>query len=168
MRVAGVAVWAPLAYAGGARALVHALKFRGAPRLADVMAAQISANAPPGLLWGATLVPVPLHHARLRRRGFNQAALLAAALASRCDGRVSECLRRPASDAPQVGRGRAERLTALEEAVEMRAHKPLPNRAVLIDDVVTTGATIAACACALRRGGAPSVVAIAYARTPGR
>src|SRR4051794_9480296 len=65
--------WAPLAYEGGARALVRALKFRGAVGLAATMAAQIAATAPAELLDGFTLVPVPIHPARLRRRGYNPA-----------------------------------------------------------------------------------------------
>ena len=79
----GVRVWAPVAYSGPARDLVRALKFRGATRVADAMAAQIAANAPAGLLGRRTLVPVPLHPRRLRARGYNQAALIAAALARR-------------------------------------------------------------------------------------
>jgi predicted amidophosphoribosyltransferase len=79
----GVRVWAPLAYAGPARDLVGALKFRGAIGVADAMAAQIAANAPRDLLRGSTLVPVPLHPRRLRSRGYNQAAAIAEALARR-------------------------------------------------------------------------------------
>src|SRR3954447_7062566 len=62
--------WAPVAYEGGARGLVRALKFKGATRAAGAMAAQIAANAPPR--WfapPAALVPVPLHPARARKRG---------------------------------------------------------------------------------------------------
>src|SRR5204863_8034155 len=69
---AGVPVWAPLAYDGPARALVRALKFGDLPRMAGTMAAQIAANVPRGWLESGTLVPVPLHPARLRRRGYNQ------------------------------------------------------------------------------------------------
>ncbi len=80
--LSGLSVWAPVAYEGPARDLVRALKFRGATGVADFMAAQIVANAPAGLLEG-TLVPVPLHPRRLRSRGYNQAAALAAELAAR-------------------------------------------------------------------------------------
>src|SRR5215212_9715090 len=78
----GVPVWAPVAYSGPARDLVRALKFRGAIGLADTMAAQIVANAPPGLL-EAELVPVPLHPRRLRTRGYNQASAIAEAVRRR-------------------------------------------------------------------------------------
>src|SRR4051794_5124304 len=92
--VGGVTCWAPVAYEGPARALVRALKFRGAAGIADQLAAAVLARAPPELVDNRTLVPVPLHPARLRRRGFNQAELLAAAVAAR------------ARPPPAPGRGR--------------------------------------------------------------
>ena len=165
--VAGVALFAPLAYERAARAMVRALKFRGALGVADPMAAQMAANAPPGLLDGATLVPVPLHPARLRRRGFNQAERLASALARRTGLAVSDCLERSGSARPQVGRGRAQRLRGIEGAVRVRPGVAPPD-ALLVDDVVTTGATLAACAAAARDAGTVRIAAIAYARTPGR
>jgi ComF family protein len=166
----GVEAWAAVSYDGPARALVRALKFGGAVRLVDAMAAQMAANAPPGLLEGVTLVPVPLHRARRRRRGFNQAEELAHALGARSGLPVSDCLERPAgaARASQVGRARSDRLTALAGSVRMRQGAPVPLRALLVDDVVTTGATVGACAAALAAEGLREVKAIAYARTPGR
>jgi ComF family protein len=161
----GVPVWAPVAYSGPARDLVRALKFRGATAVADAMAAQIAANAPAELLSGA-LVPVPLHSRRLRRRGYNQAALIAGALARRTGLEVADCLARSGSATTQVGRGRAERRAGPAGSVEPCA--PVPDRAVLVDDVATTGATLAACAAALRAGGSVEVVALVFARTIGR
>ena len=170
--VVGVALeaWAPLAYEGPARALVRALKYRGAAGLAEPMAAQIVAGAPPDLLAaGAQLVPVPLHPTRTRRRGFNQAERLAAAIGCRTGMPVSDCLRRrgPAAGR-QVGRGRADRLAGIGDAVELGPGLAAPPDVVLVDDVVTTGATLAACAAALRGAGARRVRAVSYARTPGR
>ena len=76
--------WAPVAFDGPARALVHALKFRGALGVADAMAAQVVAGAPPGLLAApAVLVPVPTHPWRRRVRGFDHADCLAAAIGAR-------------------------------------------------------------------------------------
>lgn len=166
----GVETWAPLAYEGPARALVRALKFRAAAGLAEPMGAQIVATAPPELLrWGAVLVPVPLHPARARKRGYNQAALLAAAIARRSRIPVSDCLRRcGAVRARQVGRGRAERVVGIAGAVELRPGIDPPEHVLLVDDVVTTGSTLAACAAPLRAAGATRVAAVAYARTPGR
>ena len=166
---AGVPVWAAVSYEGPARALVRALKFRGAVGLVDAMAAQMAANAPPGLLEGRSLVPVPLHPARRRRRGFNQAEQLAVRLARRAGLALSDCLERSAGGArsSQVGRGREERLRAVE-GIRMRAGAAVPLRVLLVDDVVTTGSTLAACAAALERAGVREVGAVVYARTPGR
>jgi ComF family protein len=167
---AGVPAWAAVGYEGPARAMVRALKFRGAVRLVEAMAAQMAANAPPGLLAERTLVPVPLHPARRRRRGFNQAEELARAVGRRCGLQVIDCLVRSggSAGATQVGMGREERLSGLDGSVHMRDGAPVPLRALLVDDVVTTGATLAACARALADAGVGDVGAIAYARTPGR
>ncbi|MFL5886872.1 MAG: ComF family protein [Thermoleophilaceae bacterium] len=162
---AGVPVWAPVAYDGPARELVRALKFRGLPGMAATMASQIAANAPPGWLESGTLVPVPLHPARLRKRGYNQAERLAAELAFRTGLAVIDCLERTGERGTQVGRGRADRLASIAGSVALRPDARVPHEVVLVDDVVTTGATLAACAAAC---GRTSVRAVAYARTPGR
>jgi ComF family protein len=166
----GIAVWAAVSYEGAARALVRALKFRGAVGLVDAMAAQMAANAPPGLLEGRSLVPVPLHRSRRRRRGFNQAEAIATALARRSGLPVADCLERSGGGAraSQVGKGRDERLDALDGLIRLRAGATVPLRALLVDDVVTTGATLAACAAVLAAAGAREVGAVVYARTPGR
>lgn len=171
MLLCGVPVWAPVAYSGPARDLVRALKFRGATAVADAMAAQIAANAPGGLLSAPVasppvLVPVPLHRRRLRRRGYNQASLIAAALAQRTGLEVADCLARTGSPATQVGRDRAERRAGPAGSVESSA--PPPDRVVLVDDVATTGATLAACAAVVRAAGASEVTALVFARTIGR
>jgi ComF family protein len=162
----GVRVWAPVAYSGPARDLVRALKFRRARGVADAMAAQIAAAAPPGWLAGCTVVPVPLHPKRLRSRGLNQAALIAEALSDRAGLERADCLVRSGAAAVQVGRHRAERRAG--PAGQVEASGPAPSRVLLVDDVVTTGATLAACARALARAGAAESVAVTFARTLGR
>lgn len=184
--LAGIATWAPVAYEGAARELVRGLKFRGAMALAGPMAALIVANAPEELLPRAAeaatadraaagcrlgwrppvLVPVPLHRARRRRRGFNQAAVLAEALARRTGLAVTESLTRSGPAGTQVGRPRPERLAAPPGRIRAEGH--IPPRAILVDDVATTGATLAACAAALRARGALEVWAVTFARTLGR
>jgi predicted amidophosphoribosyltransferase len=161
----GLPAWAPLAYDGPARAVVSALKFRGAVGLAAWMAATVAARAPGDLLAGATLVPVPLHPARRRRRGFNQAERLARALGSRTGRPVADVLRRGGPLGTQVGRGREGRADALSGAVSLRRGARAPAAAVLVDDVLTTGATATACAAAL--GGSGRGV-LAFARALGR
>lgn len=142
--------------------MVHALKFGGRTAAADAMAAQMLANAPPGLLApGASLVPVPAHPARRRERGFDQAVLLARRLGRRARLPVVTALARSGAGRGQTGRGRRERL----RGVDVRATRRVAGRVVLIDDVHTTGATLHACALALRAAGAADVVAMTYART---
>jgi predicted amidophosphoribosyltransferase len=154
-----------VAYEGPARDLVRALKFRGALSLAREMAALVVASAPRDLL-RADLVPVPLHPVRLRRRGFNQAVVLAEAIGRTTGLGTTDCLRRRGPGPPQVGRTRGARLSGPTGSIEARAR--VPPAALIVDDVVTTGATIAACAAALRRAGTTELAAIAFARTPGR
>lgn len=168
VRLAGVEAWAPIAYEGAGRELVKAFKYRGAERLAGALAAQMAANAPGGLLDGV-LVPVPLHPARLRRRGYNQARLLATALAARSGLELRDCLDRRGGDPPQAGRGRSERIAFSGGGIELRPEEgPPPARVLVVDDVITTGSTIGACARSLRAAGARTVRAIAYARALAR
>ena len=168
----GVLVWAPLAYSGPARDLVRALKFRGAIGLADTMAAQIVANGPPGLLdrapapVGRTLVPVPLHPRRLRSRGYNQAAAIAEAVGRRAGLPFRDCLVRSGPSITQVGRDRADRRAG--PAGSIRLGGGATERVLLVDDVVTTGATLGACRDALAAHGARDVAAVCFARTIGR
>jgi ComF family protein len=166
VRIAGLDVWAPLAYEGPARELVRALKYRGAEALAAGMAAQMAATVPPTFA-GGSLVPVPLHPSRLRRRGFNQAELLARGLAPRTGLELTPCLERRRSQAPQAGRGRAERVGG-SAGVHVPGGRGVPRRALLVDDVVTTGATAAACARALGAAGSTDIRVMAYARTLAR
>jgi len=161
----GLRLWSAVVYEGAARALVQGLKFRGAAGVADAMAARMVATAPAGTFRGA-LVPVPLHPRRLRRRGFNQARVLAEALARRTGLPLADCLSRRGRPTTQVGRGRAERRAAPAGAFVARGRAP--ERALIVDDVATTCATLAACAAALRAAGASELAAVTFARTPGR
>jgi ComF family protein len=155
--------WAPVAFEGPARALVHALKFHGALAVADVMAAQVVAGAPAGLLVPpATLVPVPTHPLRQRARGFDHADRLAVALAERTGLPVLRCLVRSGAPTRQAGSSRWARRAP--GRIDVRVRGDPPRHAVLVDDVHTTGATLGTCARALRRAGAYTVCAVAYAR----
>ncbi|MEA2177552.1 MAG: hypothetical protein QOG77_849 [Solirubrobacteraceae bacterium] len=164
--MAGSAVgrsWAPLAFEGPARDVVHALKFRGAVGLADLMAAQIVATAPRGLLRrDACLVPVPTPGGRRRWRGFDHAARLAAAIAARTGHTVVPCLRRTGPAPRQATAGRTARLA--HGRVRVKAVGPVPAAVILVDDVHTTGATLRACGRMLQMNGAVTVWGVTYAR----
>jgi ComF family protein len=150
--------WSAAPYEGAARQLVGAVKFRSMVGLADVAAALIAVGVPDKLLHGA-IVPVPAAPARRRRRGFDAAEALAAALARRCGLPIAPCLARSES-ARQVGRRRVERVA---DPPCVRAVAPPPREPLLVDDVMTTGATLGACAAVLRAAGAARVAAVTLA-----
>jgi predicted amidophosphoribosyltransferase len=151
--------WSSASYDGVARDLVAALKFRHLLPVAELMAERIGWLAPAHLLSG-TVVPVPPAPPRLRRRGFDPAGELAAALAELLDAELEPCLQRR-GDGRQVGRRRAERVG---HPPRIQATSAAPRSALLVDDVLTTGATLTACAKALRSVGATRVVAVTFAR----
>ena len=155
--------WSPVAFAGPARELVHALKFHAARTAGDVMAAQMVAGAPAGLLVpDAVLVPVPSHPRHARARGSDHARTLARLVSGRTGLPVKCCLARAGPAVRQVGSSRAARRADGRLRVQVRSQAPA--NVVLIDDVHTTGATLQACAVALLEQGSDHVSAITYAR----
>jgi ComF family protein len=149
-------------YHGIARDLVAALKFGPRPALARTAARLIAASVPSELVADA-IVPVPAAPARMLRRGFDPAEAIADALAARLELPLAACLAR-ANGPRQVGRSRGARLG---DPPRVRGVGCVPARALLVDDVLTTGATLAACARALRDGGCEAVVGVAFARSVG-
>jgi predicted amidophosphoribosyltransferase len=151
--------WSSAPHEGVARNLVAALKFRRLLPVADLMADRIQWLAPAHMLSGA-IVPVPPAPPRLRRRGFDPAGELAAALAERLSSPLESCLARQGGGR-QVGRRRAQRLG---QPPRIHAAGSAPRSVLLVDDVLTTGATMSACAQALRAAGTARVVAVTFAR----
>ncbi len=151
--------WSSAPHEGVARDLVAALKFRRLLPVAEAMTERIRWLAPAGLLSGA-IVPVPTATLRSLGRGFDPAAEIAAALAEMTEMPLTACLRR-SGGGRQVGRRRADRLGRPPQ-VHLRGEAP--RSVLLVDDVLTTGATLSACARALRSGGAIRVVAITFTR----
>lgn len=146
---------------GGARRAVHALKYEGWWRLAEVPAIPMARL---GLVTNETvLVPIPLNRARARRRGYNQAEALARALAARTGATIApDALARtratPTQTALTPEARRANVAGAFAAGVVRGA------RVVLVDDVLTTGATLGEAAVTLAEAGAASVHAITFAR----
>jgi len=147
--------------AGGGRRLIHALKYRGITAvLKDLPLLLEQAPGYLSFLENAVLVPVPLHRRRHRSRGFNQAALIARAVAQIIEGAVvSDLLIRTRNTPTQTELPRERRIKNVKNAF---APKPeavieVDRRFVLMDDVITTGATLEACCLALRKAGAKHV-----------
>lgn len=151
--------WSSAPHEGVARELVSALKFRRLLPVAATMAERIEWLAPQSLLTG-TIVPVPSTRLRSLGRGFDPAAEIAAAISLRTGAPVRSVLSR-ADLGRQLGRRRAQRIG---RPPHVRLRGEAPRSALLIDDVLTTGATLAACARALRGGGSIRVAAVTFTR----
>ncbi len=153
-------------YEGAVRRALGRLKYGGAGRVAEPLAAA-AAPALRRLLavsGPAILVPVPVHAARLRERGYNQAGLLCAHLSRAVGTPVRDCLVRERATTRQHGLDRAARLRNLRRAFALRPHARPPPVAVVVDDILTTSATLEACAGTLLAGGAQTVYGFAIAR----
>ena len=154
-------------YAPPVDRLVQAFKFGRQVGLARPIALAMAQRAASlrSATAGLLVVAVPLAPGRLAERGFDHAGLLARRIAATLDLPVdATLLRRIREQAPQAGRARDDRLAALAGAFACR-RAPLGRRVVLVDDVMTTGATCDAAARALLDAGAVSVAALVLART---
>jgi ComF family protein len=153
-------------HAGVGRRALQRLKYGGAGRLAAPLAqAAIPALRELLTITGpAALVPVPVHPARRRQRGYNQAALLAAVLGRDARLPVVDLLVRRRATTRQHGLNRAARLHNLRGAFEVRRGMTVPATAIVVDDILTTSATLEACSIALRSAGAAQVFGFAIAR----
>jgi len=150
---------------GPARRLVHALKYQGWRVAAAPMAARIRAAAGQRLAALDALVPVPLGAARLRERGHNQAALLAHALGAALGLPVLEgALRRTRETRSQTRLPPVERRRNVAGAFAPGGPRPRGLNVALVDDVLTTGATLGAAATALAPLGPATIGALTFAR----
>ena len=157
---------APFLYGGAVGRAIRGLKFSGWRALAPHLAGGMAASVEPALLDGVEAVCwVPLSARRRRRRGFDQAELLARGLGRRLSLPVEGLLRRWRNTREQARRGGPERHAATRGA--FAARRGAPRTLLLVDDVLTTGATAGACAAALRAAGARRVVLVTAARAVG-
>ncbi len=153
-------------FEGTVREAIHELKYRNLRAIAPTLAGFLSSHLSEQSDLPDAIVPVPLHPTSYKRRGYNQAALLAHEL-----GRhhrlpvLPKCLRRTGAGSSQVRtRNVDERRRNVQNAFEYTGRPLEAARITLIDDVCTTGATLEACATALRGAGAIDVNALTVAR----
>lgn len=165
-RHAGDRVFAPWIWDERAAALVHAFKFAARPGVARVLGPVLAAALPREWRRPDVLVPVPLHRARQRERGYNPAALLADALSAEIGTpRISGLIERCRATPPQSRLDPGARRTNVKGAFRVRRADCLRARKVLVvDDVVTTGATLVEVLGSLRAAGAETAaVALTWA-----
>ncbi|HSP68648.1 MAG TPA: ComF family protein [Bryobacteraceae bacterium] len=162
------AVYSYGSYEGTLRQLIHVFKYGGVRPLAGTFG-RLMAQALPREAGFDLIVPMPLHWFKQWQRGFNQAELLAAEIGRKWNTPVKSIVRRRRVTAPQAGLTNAKRRANVQGAFRIAGGRRVDGlRILLVDDVVTTGATASACARVLKRAGAAHVSLLALARTDRR
>lgn len=155
------------AYNGPARACLHALKYDGERRLVEPLAQIMAERWTRAGVGGDILVPVPVHASRKRQRGFDQAELLARGVGNALKLPVAAAVRRASKTSAQHALGRRARAANVGHAFAadpISAAQVSGRWVVIVDDLTTTGATLAGCAAVLYESGALAVSALALAR----
>jgi ComF family protein len=144
---------------------LHTIKYRGNTSLGEALAIQM-VDFVRSLAWEVDLViPVPLGKKRLQQRGYNQVALVAEPLAYHLDWTYRpQALRKARETRSQVGLNHSQRHENVQDAYQADPGAVKQSSILLMDDVATTGSTIAACTAALKSAGAREVYAITVAR----
>jgi ComF family protein len=155
-------------YEAELRALIHLFKYRRVRTLAAPLGKLLARALPLDQAFDV-IVPLPLHWRKRWQRGFNQAELLAREISRRTNTPVENALRRVHNTAAQAGLTSSKRRLNVSGAFQAKRPAVIDGRRVLlIDDVMTTGATAASCARALRRAGARQVTLLTLARADRR
>mgnify|MGYP003113177229 CR=1 FL=1 len=153
---------AALRYDGNAIPVLLGFKHGGRTHLARLMAEMMARHLPPA---ADLIVPIPLDRKRLAKRGYNQAGLIARALAKRCGFPLGiDTLKRTRPTSSTAGLSRAGRFRAAQGAFAMHRSLAKGQHVILIDDVMTTGATVEAASRTLKRAGAERVDVLVFAR----
>ncbi len=155
----GLTVLAAGIHTGLLRSAIHAFKFDGAQSLADTLGTALGGVLTRAQVEVDLVTDVPLHPQRERWRGYNQSALLAQVVAEILNAPYESVLRRTRYAAPQVGRDAQSRRQAVDGVFDVTANNLAGLRLLVVDDVVTTGSTLMACASALVDAGAGQVSA---------
>ena len=153
---------APLRYEGVGKGAVHILKYGGYRPVVERLMAPLMAGSLGGEGFDG-VTAVPLHRSRLAKRGFNQAEVLGRAVAHRIGAPFLDVLRAVRGTRDQVELTAPGRRENVAGAFAVRG--PVPGRLLLVDDVMTTGATLNECARVLKSSGAREVHALAACRT---
>ena len=156
----------PFRFDGAIRQAIHQLKYKNLRAIAVLLASLLHDYLVTNPVPGEVLVPVPLHQKRLRERGYNQSRLLAQELGKLINLPVADdCLIRQKHTSPQTRAPTVdERRSNVVDAFACRSHRLKDKQVLLIDDVATSGATLDACAAALKPAGAVSVWGLVLAR----
>ena len=152
------------AYEGPLEKALHRFKYEGRRPLAKPLAMLLAERLAVDGIAAEAITWVPLHERRRRRRGYNQAELLGRELARLCRLPVVGGLVRLRDTPPQVGLDRLRRQTNVSGAFRWEGKELGLRSLLLVDDVATTGATLEACADALKAGGAGAVIGFTVAR----
>jgi ComF family protein len=157
-------VWYCFGYTSSISALVEELKYGDKPGLAEILVPYMASAlvVRPGRR--TRVVPVPVHPSKRRERGYNQSGLLAEGLARSLGLRFGDVLAKTRATVSQTGLDREVRLRNVTGSIGVKKAAAIPfGRALLVDDVVTTGSTLRECACALEAAGVREIGACAVA-----
>jgi ComF family protein len=149
-------------YDGALKKAINLLKYHGIKRLSKPLSDLLSRIKLPDV---DAVIPVPLHPKRLRQREYNQSALIAYKVAKKLDTTLfTDCLIKTKDTPPQVGLSSNKRRTNMKSAFEVKNQNNIKGgNILLIDDVVTTGATIRECSATLKEANVKSIHVIALA-----